>query len=120
MASIKNDSLCVNRLGRNLGKEGWRMELRSPWLMLRVGCPQPQGSLVQEQGVGGIWVLWASPAPSLLLFIAGRLTSPGAWCCLWTLERGRGPQGAPVHLTLVTSAALRASKAMSSMSSSSP
>lgn len=54
MASIKNDPPRVNRLGRNLGKKGWRMELRSPWLVLRVGCPQPQGSLAQEQGVGGI------------------------------------------------------------------
>lgn len=65
-------------------------------------------------------MLWASPALSLLLFIAGRLTSLGTWCCLWALECGRGPQGAPFYLTLVTSAALRASKAMSSMSSSSP
>ena len=82
------------------------------------GQPGPRAR--PRRSYGGIWVLRASPAQSLLLFIAGRLTSLGTWCCLWALEGGKWPQGAPDHLTVVTSAALRASKAMSSMSSSSP
>lgn len=118
MASVKNDPPCVNRPGRKLGKEDWKMKHAAFTMTSTPGQPGPR--VRPGRRYGGIWVLWASPAHSLLLFIAGRLTSPRTWCHLWALEGGKRPRGAPDHLTLVKSAALRASKAMTSMSSSSP
>jgi len=99
-----------------VAEDGSRMEraafsMAGALLRLSPAPWQPGPKARCRRSYGGIWLLWASPAPALLPFSAGRFSSAGAWCRLWALEHGRGPWSALDHLTLVTWADFRATEA---------
>lgn len=79
--------------------------LPSPWLVLRAGCPQPQGSLAQEQDAGGAMEASGCCGEAQLSLLCSLLQedSParahGAVCGLWRVGEGPNvPQRVTPHL----------------------